>query len=137
MTKGGNKSSGSSPPVIGHGNMVMAEEETDDLILGHVRVITEYFTDGWIIDSGASRHICKDRIYFKTVKKINKIVLAANRISLRAYREGDVAISIIGGTVERIIIRNILLIPEYTYNLLSVGELTTEGYGIVSQERKI
>ncbi|KAL0320311.1 UNVERIFIED_CONTAM: hypothetical protein Sradi_5292600, partial [Sesamum radiatum] len=78
-------------------------------------------TRTWIVDSGATSHICGDVGLFYSVTKITtpiNIHLPDNRITFATHR-GDITLS------PHLTLTNVLLVPRFSYNLLSVSQLCT------------
>ncbi|KAK6162879.1 hypothetical protein DH2020_002720 [Rehmannia glutinosa] len=74
----------------------------------------------WIVDSGASRHICCNREAFVSLHPINhSSVTLPNHDSIRASFSGDV---LLGGIV---LLRDVLYLPQFKFNLLSVSSMAT------------
>lgn len=72
----------------------------------------------WIIDSGATDHICSSVQWFHSYKKIIPItVRLPNGQCLVANHSGTIYFS------PDFIVHNVLLIPEFSLNLLSVSKL--------------
>ena len=75
----------------------------------------------WIIDSGASKHICSNANPFSFLKPIwNSIVSLPNNttIPIRLYRDIQLA--------PHFILKNVLFVPKFIFNLLSVSALTSD-----------
>jgi hypothetical protein len=88
-------------------------------------------TDSWIIDSGATCHICNDKTSFielHTLKKPQDVTLGDGHV-LSATGTGDVAVELIleNGKTKRCRLHDVLYVPELTYNLLSVSKATEAG----------
>ena len=74
----------------------------------------------WIVDSGASRHICSNANMFLSLKPVwNSTVTLPNNASIPIRLYGDVQI------VSNFILKDVLFIPQFNYNLISVSSLTT------------
>ena len=83
----------------------------------------------WIIDSGASAHLCSFRDWFTTFTTLNpprSISLGDNR-TLNATGVGQIEITIHNGNGEHTILQNVLFCPGIGANLLSVVHLTKVG----------
>jgi transposase InsO family protein len=83
----------------------------------------------WLIDSGASQHLCRTREWFASYEPITgKSVVVANGVLIPAIGRGDIHVLIsLGGRVEPGVFRNVLHVPGMDYNLLSVGKMTEAG----------
>jgi transposase InsO family protein/predicted aspartyl protease len=80
--------------------------------------------DRWVIDSGATGHAAVNRKMFINLRETNFSVVIANGEKVKAHGEGDVEV-MLGG--EKILLRNVLYVPEMALNLLSVQKLTMGG----------
>jgi len=76
----------------------------------------------WIVDSGASHHLCSERTSFDSLKRLDKLtaVSLGDGSSLYATGHGHVNISI----DDYCLSIQALYVPGLTYNLLSVGALS-------------
>ena len=84
----------------------------------------------WIIDSGATSHICSDRSLFTDLKKLNHpldVVLGDGR-ALIAKHSGTVHLQVKSGSLTRKCkLHNVLFVPELAYCLLSISKVTERG----------
>lgn len=73
----------------------------------------------WIVDSGASRHICTDISKFVPIHPIVKSnVLLPNHSSIPVYFSSVVKLN------QQLILQDVLFIPHFRTNLLSISSLT-------------
>ena len=73
----------------------------------------------WLIDSGASRHICSNIYAFVSIKSIhNTIVTLPDHTSIPIHFCGDVRIN------SALLLKDVLFIPQFKFNLISVSFLT-------------
>ena len=73
----------------------------------------------WIVDSGASKHICSNANLFISLKPIWNFVVSFpdnSRIPIRLY--GDIQLA------PHLLLKDVLFVPQFTYNLISVTTLT-------------
>ena len=83
---------------------------------------------GWIIDSGASRHMTSDESIFVTKRGISSTVTIANDEALKARAIGDVQIDL----RERfVIMKKVLLMLGLNANLLSISALNRRGLTVL------
>lgn len=76
---------------------------------------------GWIIDSGATNHICADLNSFSNLRELqsnNSVTLPDGSVKTVKYSR-DVALK------PNLILHNVLFIPEFYLNLISVHKLTS------------
>ena len=77
-------------------------------------------TQLWIVDSGASRHICSNASMFLQFKPVRKsIVTLPNNASIPVCLYGDVQIA------SNFILKDVLFVPQFNYNLIFFSSLTT------------
>ena len=80
----------------------------------------------WVIDSGASRHICANRPLFGKLRKMeNSIVTLPNHTIIPILFCGDIKLG------EKLILKDVLYIPGFKFNLLSDSALTTNSSLVV------
>ena len=73
----------------------------------------------WIVDSGASRHICCNANAFISLKKIsNSRVTLPNNVSIPVSLSGDVKLS------SQLVLKYVLFVLQFNDNLISVSALT-------------
>ena len=73
----------------------------------------------WILDSGATDHVCCSLNHFSVFKSINSInVKLPNGSSVLASYSGTMHFS------DDLILTDVLYIPEFTFNLISITKLT-------------
>ncbi|POS85450.1 hypothetical protein EPUL_002011, partial [Erysiphe pulchra] len=79
-------------------------------LYGHVNV-------GWLINSGASRHICNDKSMFIEMMSATEQIEAGNKEVMTALGKGDVRIPYDGvsGQPSSIHLRDVLYIPKIAY----------------------
>ena len=82
-------------------------------------------SEHWIIDSGCSHHMTGRKELFKDLKKLDqrRNVNFGNNTKGRIIAEGNI------GT--RPSIRDVYLVECISYNLISVSQLTDQGYDIL------
>lgn len=73
-------------------------------------------SESWIIDSGVTHHVCYDRSLFSTVSDIqNRTVSVPTGLGVQIVGIGQVQLN------EFLILNNVLYIPDFRLNLLSVS----------------
>ena len=83
-------------------------------------VVINFFSSfsSWIIDSGATDHICSSLSHFTSYHQINPIsVKLRNGNQVFANYSGSVFIN------QDHVLDNVLYIPNFTFNILSVAKL--------------
>ena len=76
----------------------------------------------WIIDSGESSHICHDKFMFKELHSTqNMSAILPTKTRLKVEYPGDISIA------RQLVLNDVLYIPDFKYNLLSVSALLKDG----------
>lgn len=92
----------------------------------------------WYLDSGASEHLVSDKNCLKNIKPLGatvKIRIAKTGEILTANETGEIhVINNVNGNINKIIIKDVLLVPELDFNLLSVRKLDLNGFTIVFKD---
>ncbi|KAL2242588.1 UNVERIFIED_CONTAM: Copia protein [Sesamum indicum] len=78
----------------------------------------------WIIDSGASTHMCMNRNLFKSLQplKNKSFIKLPDGSSCEVEHAGNIDIS------QHIMLKDVLYVPSFNYNLLSVSKLCASGF---------
>jgi hypothetical protein len=124
---------------IGRGNIAVEAEDSDEDAFGYANVIVANAaiaadSYSWIVDSGASRHICRRKRSFLSLKPISGVILTANGTTLKVHSEGRIELTIIvSGRQQKLILERVLYVPECSFNLLSVYELTRDGMAVQAE----
>ena len=88
-------------------------------------------SESWIIDSGASQHMCNDKSSFSVLVNPSKaiLVLIGNGKILMATGLGKVPLNLIlyDGRTRDCLLDRVLYIPDITQNLLSVSKVAKGG----------
>ena len=80
----------------------------------------------WILDFGASTHICSNANFFVSLKPIqNSLVTLPNGVQIPMSLYGDVQLS------ADLVLKDVLFIPNFKFNLISVAALTTDSQFLV------
>ena len=98
-------------------------------MIGHALAATS--KDIWIVDSGATCHMCNDETFFSELNTLNEPqeVSLGDGHKLQAVAEGEVLLHMLlpDGSTKRCTLKNVLLIPKLAYNLLSVSKASEKG----------
>ena len=101
------------------------------MVACHALGTSDVHGDYWIIDSGATCHICNDRSLFQEFKSLQKPqeVTLGDRSILKAQGTGDVTLNLKlpGGETLTGRLSNVLYVPKLAYNLLSVCKVAEMG----------
>lgn len=87
----------------------------------------------WILDSGASSHICNNKGEFSSYREQPQKVILASGESVSAKGIGNVRIK---SAHADIILTEVLFVPELTSNFLSVGKIICNGNSVKFTENK-
>lgn len=93
-------------------------------------VIDEMICNGWYLDSGATKHMCRDRNLFETIKLSNGAnVIMANGAKVAEKGRGVVKIKCIDDVSRsrEVTIEDVLWLPELEANLISISKLAQKG----------
>lgn len=91
----------------------------------------------WLVDSGASEHMCRDRTLFKSfTSNSERSVIVGNGAKISVLGCGQVAAQVSNGT-EWIdtVIDEVLYVPELENNLFAVNRATDKGYVMMTNDR--
>lgn len=98
----------------------------------------ESISTNWYIDSGASTHMTNSLATLMNIKMIEeREVIVANNERLKVDMKGDAVFEIDDG--EQIIkctVKNVLFVPGICANLISVNQLTQQGFSVMFEEDK-
>lgn len=95
-----------------------------------VNSIGHFKQSQWLVDSGASQHMCRDRKLFTTYSSLkNKSVIIGNGGEISVLGCGQVAVQVYDGRKwVNTTIDNVLYVPELKTNLFSVKCAVEKGY---------
>ena len=92
----------------------------------------------WIVDSGATCHICNDRNSFVELHNLKKTldVTLGDGHTLKAIGHGTVILMMKTGCLRRKCkLHDVLFVPNLTCNLLSVSKAVEKGISVTFNER--
>jgi hypothetical protein len=83
---------------------------------------TSQYIEEWLLDSGASHHMCPHRSWFSKYQAIDGgIVFMGNNVSCKTDGIGSIKIKMFDGVVRTLI--EVRHVPELKKNLISLGVL--------------
>ncbi|KAG7588381.1 Integrase catalytic core [Arabidopsis suecica] len=87
-------------------------------------------SESWIIDSGATHHVCHDKALFLSLSEtLNNSVTLPTGFGVKITGIGTFKLN------EFLILNNVLYIPDFRLNLLSISQLTKDlGYRVTFDE---
>ena len=90
----------------------------------------------WIIDSGATAHICNDKSMFATLNRIDPIdINIGDKSSVHAVGRGSIKLMLsVAGRARPCILSNVVFAPKMGYNMLSVPIMSRSGHKTVFEE---
>ena len=104
---------------------------TDDevLVVGHA--LSTGPSGSWIIDSGATSHMCTTRRWFRdydTLQKPGEVYVGDGRV-LKVVGRGKVGLlmRLPGGQAKRCVLQDVLHVPDLSCNLVSVSKASEMG----------
>jgi hypothetical protein len=90
------------------------------------------FSEEWLLDSGASQHLCPHQNWFSTYQVVDGgSVLIGKNVSCKTVVVGSIRINIFDGIVR--MLTNGRHIPELKKSLISLGVLDSKGYKFAGQ----
>ena len=84
----------------------------------------------WLVDSGASKHMANDEKQFDKLEELEKPekIKVGDGFYLTATMQGEIKLKLkVNGKIKTCTLRNVLYVPELSYNLLSVSKATESG----------
>ncbi|XP_058727108.1 uncharacterized protein LOC131598537 [Vicia villosa] len=112
-------------PVAGSNSQINMTDEPFVAMITEVNMVGR--SDGWWIDTGASRHVCYDRAMFKTYTIAeDKKVLLGDAHTTNVAGIGDVELKFTSG--KTLILKDVMHVPEIRKNLVSGFLLNKAGF---------
>lgn len=113
-------------------NMGVEDENNDEHLFVASQEVGSHDLNSWLIDSGCTSHMTRYLSIFTSIDtSVQPKIKLGNGEIVQAKGKGEVAINTRKGTK---IISNVLYIPELDQNLLSVAQMTKNGYGVSFKE---
>lgn len=91
----------------------------------------------YLVDSGASHHVCTEKFWFTSFTKNSDIreVRVGSNHTLRVRGAGDVSLNIrTGKELHTLVLCNVLYVPKMRKNLISVSKIVQQGYELKFHE---
>ena len=105
------------------------EEEIIGLLAEHALSVEK--KSNWVVDSGATCHMCKDLELFDeiTVLDTPQEITVGDGYSVKATGRGDVLLkmTVADGKTQKCKLTDVLFVPDLSHNLLSVSKTTSTG----------
>ena len=106
----------------------------DDLVavISEINMIED--VDSWWIDSGATRHVCKNKEMFKTINEDGSVLYMGNASTVQVQGKGTIEIEFTSG--KTLTLKDVFYVPEVRKNLISVPLLNKNGFKSVFEGDK-
>lgn len=88
----------------------------------------------WILDSGASSHVCGHKELFTGMKEYNSSVVLASGDKFQVSGIGEVEVKFFGKFYT---LMDVLYIPDMKSNFLSISKMAEKGYSIIFTKNKV
>jgi hypothetical protein len=83
----------------------------------------------WLMDSGASHHICFEKDDFYELKNTKETILWGNESTCNVLGKGIVKIILeVGGENVTITLNDVLYVPEFKHRVISLGAMSKHGW---------
>ena len=112
-------------------NNACSKEDSDSdnqagLTVSHAMTLDASLQNKWIIDSGATCHMCNDKSKFSDLQVLGEMqqVILGDGNSLKAVGKGSVMLELLAGRKKNCLLKDVLYVPGLNYNLLSVPKST-------------
>lgn len=81
----------------------------------------------WILDSGATSHMCRNKEFFNTLTESRQQILLASGESIFAEGVGEIKLQT---TTTSLTLRNVWYVPQLHSNFLSINKIIKAGYSV-------
>ena len=93
-------------------------------------------TNIWILDSGATAHVCGQKAAFSSIRPYRKHITTATGEESEVLGIGCIRLTLRNGKgCQALILRNVLYVPSIQMNLISIGQLNEMGTTVIHQPR--
>lgn len=93
--------------------------------------------ESWLIDSGANRHICRNKCLFHTFSPEMSFIVTGNKSTTPVLGTGTVKIDcLVNNKTTTISLSKVLFAPAFTKNLISLGEADKNGVSTTFRDGK-
>ena len=108
-----------------------SDSESTGLVVQHALSADSNAHDQWIIDSGATCHMCNNEAMFSELRALHSplnVTLGDGR-NLQGVGRGNIVLTmnLSHGKMESCTLHDVLLVPDLAYNLLSVTAASKKG----------
>ena len=107
----------------------------DDKINSMCEISESNDNNKWLLDSGASTHVCNTPSLFENIKTEKTSVLVGDNREVTVTGRGTVKLrEKADDEINTLVLKNVALVPELGVNLVSTGRLESQGFKIVSEK---
>ena len=92
--------------------------------------------ESWLIDSGSTVHVTNVNQFMFNIQRTNSVVTVGTGNTVRAKYSGSVIIQQ-DKTQSVIVLNNVLYVPEFNQNIISVNSLLRQGYRMECDNNRI
>ena len=135
----GDNSKKGNNPTKPNVNLVNGDgSSTDDEVIAAVvsQVLLVSDVKKWLVDSGATKHICANKEMFTSFEEgEDRIYLAAHSQTAKVLGKGKVVLKLTSG--KTLALNDVLYVPEIRANLISVSLLGKTGVKVSFESDKI
>lgn len=93
---------------------------------------------GWLLDSGATRHVVHSKRFFTSLDESYKSVIevaSGEEVCVSGIGSGELRFLSNNGTVNQATVKDVLYAPKLKGNILSVSKLTDNGFDVVFNKK--
>jgi len=98
--------------------------------------LTRLPSSEWVIDSGATNHMSREKSDFAKFSECSSQIAVANDSKIISEGAGDVKLDIsVNGYDEDVIVKDVMYVPDLSSNLLSVSKITEKDLVVVFDDK--
>jgi hypothetical protein len=106
------------------------EDSDSDVVLA--RIAFDCHSEGWIMDSACTFHICPNKEWFSSLDLIDGgVVLMGNDVACKMKGIGKIRLKLHDGSTR--VLKEVQYVPNMKKNLISLGVLELKGYKITME----
>jgi hypothetical protein len=113
-------------------NVVSMETEDSDSDVALAGTSFDCHSEGWIMDSACTFHICPNKELFSSLDLIDGgVVLMGNDVACKTKGIGKIRLKLHDGSAR--VLKEVRYVPDMKKNLISLGVLESKGYKITME----
>ena len=130
------KHSKNLPPSDEHGFIAMTDPS--DQVVSLSAKVTQECDKTWTIDSGCTRHIVYQDVWFESIHDSSGVITVGGRSKIPIKGVGTVVMEVINaqGLTQKVTLHDVLFAPDIQFNLLSVARAVQDGIKVSFDKRK-